>query len=122
MAASRRALFSLIGVVLATSASVQAWHGWRQVRLGEQIAAAARPGDIRILSSDTCEACVWARDWLQRHDVHFTECSIERDAACARDFAASRSPGTPVVLVRGRAQVGFDPRDVLAALLNTLSS
>jgi glutaredoxin len=118
MAASRRALFSLIGLVLGTSAAVQAWHGWRQVRLGEQVAAAAQPGDIRIISSDTCEACVWTREWLQRHDVAFSECSIERDAACARDFAATRAPGTPVVLVRGRPQVGFDPRDVLAELVS----
>jgi glutaredoxin len=109
-------LFSLIAIVLGISAAVQAWHGWSQGQLGERVAAAAQPGDIRIISSDTCEACVWARQWMQRHGVAFSECSIERDPVCARDFAATRAPGTPVVVVRGRPQVGFDPRDVLAEL------
>jgi hypothetical protein len=48
--------------------------------------------------------------------VAYTECSIERDAACKADFEASRSPGTPVLLVRRQVMVGFNPERLLAGL------
>ena len=46
----------------------------------------------------------------------FTECLIERDAACATNYRALLAPGTPVLLVRGERLVGFDPQAVAAAL------
>ncbi len=69
-----------------------------------------------MLSSDTCALCVAARNWMTEHRVSFTECSIERDADCQRLFADSLAPGTPVLLVRGQAQVGFSPQRVLQRL------
>ncbi|MEW6705877.1 MAG: glutaredoxin domain-containing protein [Pseudomonadota bacterium] len=116
MKSSRRSLFSLVLLVLVVSAGVQWWHGAREARLGETLAARVGPGDIHLLTSDTCDICTFARHWLRQHRVPFTECSIERDAQCARDYQATRSPGTPVVLVRGKPQVGFDPERLLAAL------
>ena len=49
---------------------------------------------------------------MQQHDVPFSECFIERDTACAAQFEAARAPGTPVLLVRGQALVGFDAQRV----------
>jgi glutaredoxin len=69
-----------------------------------------------MISSDTCAYCVQARAWFNAHDVPFSECSIERDAACAARFAALLAPGTPVILVRERPQVGFSPPRVAEAL------
>jgi len=116
MTVSRRSLFVLIVLVLGISAAMQAWHGWRQQQLGTELAERARPGDIRLLVSDTCSACHHARQWLQAHRVPFSECSIERDAACLQTFREAFAPGTPLVMVRGESQLGFDPERVLAAL------
>jgi glutaredoxin len=116
MTTSRRSMFGLVLLVLAVSAASQWWAGRHEQRLGAQVASLAQPGDIRMLASETCSICSAARAWFTMHKVPFSECNIERDAACRADFEASGSPGTPVLLVRGRRLVGFSPdrlRDTL---------
>ena len=112
----RRPIFGLVVLLLVGSAATQWWAGYSQARTGERLAALARPGDIQMLSSTTCAYCAVARQWLQQHDVAFSECFIETDKACAAQFEAVRAPGTPVLLVRGQAQVGFDAPRVLDTL------
>jgi glutaredoxin len=107
----------LIALVLAVGAASQWWTGRHAERLGAQVAAAARPGDIRMLSSTTCAICTVARQWFTEHQVPFSECFIERDAACAAEFAETRSPGTPLLLVKGQPQVGFSRERVRDRLL-----
>ena len=119
VAVSRRSLLGLVGLVLAVSAANQWWSVRSEQSAGRELAALARPGDIRMLSSETCGFCTAARLWMQRNGVPFSECFIERDAACAKDFAATRAPGTPVVLVRGEAQLGFDAGRVQRGLAAT---
>ena len=80
------------------------------------VAALARPGDVRMLSSTTCGYCKMARQWMQQHGVAFSECFIETDTACAAQFDAARAPGTPLLMVRGQPQVGFDAQRVLGTL------
>jgi glutaredoxin len=113
---SLRSLLGLAVLVVTVSAASQWWAGHSQARTGERLAALARDGDIVMLSSHTCALCAVARQWLQRHEVRFSECFIETDKDCAAQFQATRAPGTPVLLVRGQAQVGFDARRVLDAL------
>ncbi len=114
--ASRRSLLALAALVLGITAASTWWAGRHEALIGRHVAALAGPGDIRMLSSDTCGLCVVARNWLQQNAVAFSECSIERDAACRAAFVASRSPGTPVLLVRQQTQVGFNPERLQAAL------
>jgi glutaredoxin len=109
MATSRRSMFGLVVLVLAVSAVSQWWAGRHERQLGEKVALLAQPGDIRMLASETCSICMAARAWFTMHKVPFSECTIERDAACRADFEASGSPGTPVLVVRGRRLVGFSP-------------
>ena len=116
MAAPKRSLLGLVLLVLGISAGMQWWHGTREARLGQAIAERAAPGDIRMLASDDCTYCDHARSWMAQYRVRFSECSIERDAQCAALYRATLAPGTPVLLVRGQPQLGFDPRRVLAAL------
>lgn len=80
------------------------------------MAARAAPGNIRMLASDHCAVCVVARRWFLAHSVPFSECSIERDAACRAEFQALQAAGTPVLRVRGVAQLGFSPQQLLRAL------
>ena len=116
MNAQRRSLLVVTALVLGVGWATQALQGWSSAQLGQSVAATARPGDIRMLSSETCEYCMRARAWFGRHRVPFSECTIERDAACAAEFSATLAPGTPVLLVRGAKLVGFDPRAVAEAL------
>ncbi|MDQ2778390.1 MAG: hypothetical protein M3Y32_02400 [Pseudomonadota bacterium] len=113
---SRSSIFGLVLLVLGVSVASSWWAGRAKERIGEQVATLAAPGDIRMLSSDTCGICAEARSWFDANQIAFSECSIERDAACRAAFDATRSPGTPVLLVRGSAQVGFDRQRLLSAL------
>ncbi|MDE2161363.1 MAG: hypothetical protein KGJ30_20840, partial [Burkholderiales bacterium] len=92
------------------------WAARNERELGPRVAALARPGDIRMISSVTCPICAAARAWLTAYRIPYSECQIETDAQCRADFDASGAPGTPVIRVRGRLEVGFDPRRVQAAL------
>lgn len=103
-------------MVLAISGASSWWNQRHEANLGRQVAALAGPGDLRMLSSETCAICVLARQWFETNDVAFTECFIERDEACRAHFEALRAPGTPVILVRGQPQLGFDPARLLASL------
>ena len=109
-------------LVLAVGAATQWWAGRSQSRLGEKMASLACPGDIQVLSSTTCAFCSAARQWMQQHEVAFSECFIETDAACAARFEAVRPPGTSVVRVRGQPQTGFDTQRVLEALSRSRSA
>jgi len=111
-----RSGLSLLAVVLAVGGVSEGWRAWSNQRLGREVAALARPGDIEMIASDTCIFCAAARSWFGANGVPFSECSIERDANCAARFEALGSPGTPVLLVRGKPQVGFSAQRVAQAL------
>lgn len=112
----RRSLWGLVAVVTVASAASQWWAGWHDRSVGAEVAALARPGDIRMMSSQTCAVCRQARAWMNEHRVPFVECTIERDARCRADFEASRAPGTPLIVVRGKGYLGFDPALLRRAL------
>lgn len=116
MSADRKPLIALVVLVALAAAGSQWWAARQQLALGRQLAAQAGPGDIRMLSSTTCGICASARVWFKVHEVKFDECFIETDRDCARLFEATRSPGTPVILVKGKPLVGFDPQRVRDAL------
>lgn len=116
MNVSRRSLFGLVVLILAISVASQWWGHRQEATLGARVAALAGPGDLLMLSSDTCGICTAARGWFQQHGVAFEECFIERDAACKARFDALRAPGTPVILVRGQPELGFSPSRLRARL------
>jgi glutaredoxin len=119
MAASPRtpsSLWTLVVLVVGVSLAAQ-WIGDRaQGRVGDAVAAAARPGDIRMVSSLTCPYCTQARQWFEQHSVPVDECFVERDPACQALFDSLPVPATPTLIVRGQVQTGFDPQRLLAAL------
>ena len=95
----------LAGVTLG----LQAWQDRGQQALGDRIAAAAAPGDLHMISSTTCGHCTQARRGFAAPEGAFAESCVERDAACRAEFERLQAPGTPVILVRGRPQLGFSP-------------
>jgi glutaredoxin len=113
---NRRELIVLVLVVAAATGGWELWQGARREAQGDALARLARPGDIRMLSSQTCVFCDRARAFLSAHQVPFNECFIEQEAACAAEFAAHQAPGTPLMLIRGQAQLGFSVDRVQGAL------
>jgi glutaredoxin len=114
--AEHRSLLVMLGMAAAVTLAAQWWNDHREAEAGARMAALARPGDIVMLSSETCVYCLAARRWLKRHEVAFEECFIERDALCEQRYRATAAQGTPTLLVKGRMQLGFDAPRVLAAL------
>ena len=117
MQISNRSWIVLAVLVLVISAASQWWAGENDKKAAVQLASLAQPGDIQMLASETCSICASARAWMTSYKVPFTECLIERDAACRAAYEAQRSPGTPVMLVRGKPQLGFNPERLAQALL-----
>ena len=115
-APARRRFGLLIVLVLVAMAGTQALRNASNARLGPQVAAQARPGDIQMIASVTCTYCAAARAWFNANHVPFTECLIERDAPCAALYNALMAPGTPVLVVRGKRLVGFNAQAVADAL------
>ncbi len=111
-----RSLLGLLVLAVVVVLAIQGFAWWSRDRLGAQVAAAARPGDIHMIASVSCLYCAEARAWFNENRVPFTECMIERDALCAAKYNALQAPGTPVMLVRGKRLLGFDAQAIAEAL------
>jgi len=107
---------SLLVVIALTAAASWAWRGHVAARDGERLALHVQPGDIRMISSETCGWCTAARRWMQREGIAFDECFIEHDAPCLADYQALGGMGTPTLVVRGRTVLGFDRARILDIL------
>jgi glutaredoxin len=113
---SPRSLLALVLLVLLASGASQWLHARGQERIAVELASAAKPGDIQLISSETCLYCAHARSWLNTYGVAHSECFIERAADCLAAYTAAGARGTPTVVVRGQPQTGFDAKRVLTAL------
>jgi glutaredoxin len=80
-----------------------------------------RPAVI-IYGASWCGACHDAAAYLRRKGIPFVEKDIEADATAAREMkskltrAGLRGGSIPVLDVRGRVMIGFNPREVDEAL------
>jgi glutaredoxin len=111
-----RSVATLLVLALAVSAGQQWWQGASERRGLERLASLAQPGDIRMLSSETCAYCDAARRTMTAHGIRFDECLIERDRDCRALYEATQARGTPTLIVRGHAQLGFHVPRLVAAL------
>lgn len=107
---------SLLVVIALTAAASWAWRSHVSSRDGEQLAARVQPGDIRMISSETCGWCTAARRWMKQEGIAFDECFIERDSQCQADYQALGGMGTPTLVVRGRTVLGLDRARILDIL------
>lgn len=105
--------WSLFAVVAVTWLASSVWRSHLAAQDGELLSRRVQPGDIRMLSSETCGWCTAARRWMRSEGVAFSECFIERDAQCAADYQARGGLGTPTLVVRGQTVVGFDRERVI---------
>lgn len=116
MPLDRRDRRALLAIGVLGLIAWPAWQAWQSGSTTERLARLVRPGDLQMVSSETCVFCTAARQHLTRAGIPFDECFIERDGACMARYQAQGAPGTPLLFVRGRPQLGFSPPAVLAAL------
>lgn len=107
---------SLLIVIALAAAASWAWRSHVKSEDGELLAAKVQPGDIRMISSETCGWCTAARRWMQDERIAFDECFIERDAKCRADYEALGGQGTPTLVVRGQKVLGFDRAQIIEIL------
>jgi glutaredoxin len=112
----RRSWLRPLLIALAAWVVLQSWQSYSDRKSGVALAALAKPGDIVMLSSETCAYCKSASRFMTEHRIPFSECVIETDAACAERYRAQQAPGTPTLLVRGQRLVGFDPERIAKVL------
>jgi glutaredoxin len=81
-----------------------------------------RRGPVIIYGAEWCGACHDAARYLRRKGVAYVEKDIEKDAAAAREMQQKlakrglNAGSIPVLDVRGKVMVGFNPAEVDAAL------
>ena len=107
---------SLLIVVAVAWLGSEAWRAHVADRDGETLAQRVKPGDIRMLSSETCPYCLAARRYMTQQGIPFEECFIERDSQCLADYEALGAAGTPTLVVRGQRVIGFDRARLLEIL------
>ncbi|MCY4755616.1 glutaredoxin family protein [Pelomonas aquatica] len=112
----QRAPVSLLVVIAVTALASWAWRGHVAAGDGEALRQRVKPGDIRMLSSETCPYCLAARRWMTQQGLPFSECFIEREPQCAADYQALGGVGTPTLVVRGQRVIGFDRARLLEIL------
>lgn len=77
---------------------------------------------VVLYGAEWCSACHRAAAWLREQHIPFEEKDIERDPAAAREMAErARAQGVPlgsipIIDVKGRLLVGFDPGAIQRAL------
>ncbi len=104
---------SLLLVVAMAWLGSQAWRGHVADKDGAVLVQRVKPGDIRMVSSETCPYCLAARRWMTQEGIPFQECFIERDSQCLADYQALGAVGTPTLVVRGQRVIGFDRARIL---------
>lgn len=111
-----RTLIALALLGLAAGGTAYGVREYQRHQLGERVAAAAKEGDITMYSATTCGICKSAKRWFDAHDVPVASCEIDRDAACRQAWRDLQGKGTPLFVVRGERQVGFDRERIARAL------
>jgi glutaredoxin len=110
----------------ARAPSAGGGDGLAGAQTGQGSAAGAAPGGARplviIYGASWCSACHEAAAYLKRKGVPFVEKDVEEDPSAQREMqqklqrAGLRGGSIPVIDVRGRVMVGFNPRTMDEAL------
>ncbi len=77
---------------------------------------------VVVYGAEWCGACHDAARYMRRKGIPYVEKDVEKDPAAAREMQAKlaksglRGGSIPVIDVRGKVMVGFNPADIDAAL------
>jgi glutaredoxin len=99
----------LAAILLVTLGASKAISWWTQESTAAQVRQQVKPGDITMYATETCPYCAKARAWMTQHGIPWQECDVEHNAVCKQTFEAQGAPGTPLMQVKGRWNLGFNP-------------
>jgi len=111
----RRSILILAALIVGVALAAQGLQTLGNSRLAASVRSQAHQNDIYMVSSVTCPYCAQARAWFTDNNIPFRECFIEQDETCAALYRTLMGPGTPLLIVRGKKVVGFDPRAIESA-------
>jgi len=109
------------GPTLASAAPPASSAPGAQADVGAPGKPASRPVVI-VYGASWCGACHQAMDYLRRKGIPYVEKDVEKDPAAAREMqqklAKNGLPAgsIPVIDVRGKVMIGFDPHAIDSAL------
>lgn len=72
---------------------------------------------VIVYSQEGCPPCGAVKEYLTRKGVSFVTKDIGRDVSARNEFLRKGFRGTPVILVRDEAIVGFDRARIDRALM-----
>jgi len=74
--------------------------------------------EIKIYSTPSCPYCKFAKEYLSKKGIAFTDYDVGQDTAAADEMVkVSGQMGVPVIVIDGEVIVGFDkPR--IESLIN----
>ncbi|WP_051216027.1 glutaredoxin family protein [Ferrimonas futtsuensis] len=106
---------------VSATAMVLALLGYALFQLGAGGRLAAQlnhyhNSDVVLYSASWCSACAATRQFLTDNRIPFVELDMEQDPQGSREFAQFGGHGIPLVLVKGRAIRGHQPRLLVQAL------
>ncbi|MGI5860556.1 MAG: glutaredoxin family protein [Myxococcales bacterium] len=73
---------------------------------------------VIVYGTSWCGACTQARSWLQKKGIPFVDKDVEEDPKAQREMARKMKRagmqlgGVPVIDVRGKLMLGFDPNEL----------
>jgi glutaredoxin len=85
-------------------------------------APANQKPEVVLYGASWCGACNQAKQWMRQQNIPFVEHDIEREPQAAQELTSrAREQGVPtgsipIISVRGRLMVGFDPGTLNRAL------
>lgn len=110
------------GPTLANVPPPQAPSGAAAVDEGPAAARAPTQGVVVIYGAEWCGACHEAARYLRKKGIAYVEKDVEKDPSAAREMQAKlarsglHSGSIPVLDVRGKMMVGFNPAELDSAL------
>ena len=73
--------------------------------------------EIKVYSTPTCPYCKMAKDYLSSKNVSYQNIDVSSDKEAAEEMVkVSGQMGVPVIVINGKAMVGFDKSRIDALL------
>ena len=72
---------------------------------------------VKIYTTPTCQWCKKTKDWLKQNNIKYTEKNVAKDRKARQEIIKkSGQTGVPVIDIKGKIIIGFDPKEIQKAL------
>ena len=72
---------------------------------------------VTIYTTPTCPWCHKAKEWLKQNKIKYKEKNVAKDTkARAEIIKKSGQTAVPVLEIKGKIIIGFEPKEILKAL------